>query len=169
MSLIRQSLGDWHRCGCVKLGRVNSDVLFRWFVAAHFLGVGACLPTVLFLCQSKGMVQNMGAAACSRSILTLVWKGTVFQELVLETSVVPPFHCCSCSSPCPFSGSVRGRQDCSSAYALSKRKHVADNSNAVTEDSKLFWLITIFLFPLSTHKCSKRNCIAFLKMKVRKN
>lgn len=83
------------------------------------------------------------------------------QELISETSVVSPFHCCSYTFLCPFPGSVRARQDCSSAYALSKREHVADNNNAVTEHSKLFWFITISVSPLSTYKCSRKNCNFF--------
>lgn len=63
--------------------------------------------------------------------------------------------------------SVRARQDCSSA--LSKRKHIADNTSEVREHSKLFWLIAIFVSPLSIYKYSKRNCITSLKMNVRKN
>lgn len=56
-----QNLGDWHRCGHVKFGRVNSDVLFRWFVAAHF--GGGSLPAY--------------------HVVSLL----MFQELISETSV----------------------------------------------------------------------------------
>lgn len=144
----------------MKLGRVNSDVLFRWFVGAHFGGGSLdAYIDVSLLMQGDG--SGCGdSSPCSHSTLTLLWKGTLFQGLILETRVVPPFHCCS-SSLCPFPGPVRARQDCTSAHTWSKRKHETDNVNAVTEHSKLFWLITTFVSPFSTYKCSRRNCNFF--------
>lgn len=104
------------------------------------------------------------SSLCSHSILTLLWKGTFcFKNWSWRPAWCSPIHCCSYSSLCPSPGSVRARQDCSSA--LSKGKHIADNTSAVTEHSKLFWLTTIFVSPLSIYKCSKRNCVTFLKMK----
>lgn len=59
------------------------------------LGVGACLPTLLFLYQPGWWYRIQGQQPVSHSILTLLWKGTLLQELILETRVMPPFHCCS--------------------------------------------------------------------------
>lgn len=151
----------------LNLGRVNSDVFFRWFVAAHFGGGSLPASPVVSLLTQGGGTGYGDSSLCSHSELTLLWKGTVVQELVLETSVVLSFHCCSYISLCSSPDSVRARQDCSSA--LSKRKHIADNTSEVREHSKLFWFIAIFVSPLSIYKYSKRNCITSLKMNVRKN
>lgn len=131
------------------------------------LGVGACLPTLLFLYQPGWWYRIQGQQPVSHSILTLLWKGTLLQELILETRVMPPFHCCSYSSLCPFPGSVRTRQDCSSASALSKRKHIADNYS-VTKYSRLFWLITVFVSPLSTCKCKQKKSYNFFENEGKK-
>lgn len=47
----------------VKPGRVNSEVLFRWFVAAHFGGGSLPAYPVVSL-PTRVMIQDTGTAAC---------------------------------------------------------------------------------------------------------
>ena len=115
----------------------------RWVVQAvrdcSFWGLGTCMSSALLCCHSTNAkwqyrIWGQYPVFCVSQLAPVV-KHTVFQELVLlqdQRGASLPLLFLH-SSLCPFLGSAKGKQDCSSACALRKRKHITDYTKPVTK------------------------------------